>query len=263
MKTERLRVVVTRQHDHSRFGIGTLLLTLLVAPIVVGAALLLPRAALLGATSAGADVATTTSSQSATQDGGGSPLTFEAIKALFKAQAAKPRFDGTVNGWRIATYGVLEAAGISDRNLARSCEPYEAGAKTPTQLDFAVGYLPSDLKLGPVSEPDKWLCGTEGLSVEQVYDLHTPLGAGHIWIARSIEGRPALEMDAPADSVDAATINGNPAIFFHQADDATGLGMGRVVVIEDNTGPEFTILSVTADNGVPFAELVKIAEGIK
>ena len=49
----------------------------------------------------------------------------------------------------------------------------------------------------------------------------------------------------------------------HPADDATGLGYGFVAVIEDGEGPQYQVLKVGAIHALPFAELLKIVEGIR
>ena len=190
-------------------------------------------------------------------------LSLEEVKAIYAAQAEQPRFDGTLLGWRVGPYEELEADGLLATSVTRSCESREAGPETPTQLDFTVGYLPSSIKVGQVTGPVKWVCGGDGISVLYHYSVGTAIGVGEIWIQRVIRSRAIIEMDVPEDSVETSTINGKPAIVVHPAHDMSGLGMGRVVVIEDDMGPEFTILSVTTDDGIPFDELLKIAEGIK
>ena len=131
-----------------------------------------------------------------------------------------------------------------------------------TQLDFTIGYLPDGLKY-ETDGPVKWVCDSEGLVVSQTYTVHTALGVGLIWIERAITGDRILEVETPADAVESMTLNGSTAILVHPADDETGLGYGGVFIPEDNVGPEFTILSVTSDNAIPFDELVKFAEGLK
>jgi len=190
-------------------------------------------------------------------------MSAEEIRRILDDAAREERFDGTVIGWRIAPDSVLDALGIRDRNLDRPCDSSPAGAETPTQLDFTLTYLPSGIGVGEVVGPAKWICAGEGLSVAFEYRLSTPYGAGSLWVERSIRGRQTLALAVRRDSVQAGMINGLPAIFIHPADDASGLGVGRVIVIEDDTAPEFTILRVTAENGVPFSQLLKIAEGVR
>jgi len=191
------------------------------------------------------------------------PLTIDEISQLYEKQAAKPRFEGSALGWRIAGYEALLAEGIENPNPALSCEGRQVGPDTKTDLDFEVGYLPGNLKVGPTSGPEKWLCGDRGFSVRYVFNVYGALGNGQIVIERNTRSRRVLEMDIPNDSVSTGDINGTPSIFIHPADDETGLGLGRIVVIQKNTETPFTVLSVMSDDAVPFAELIRIAEGIK
>jgi hypothetical protein len=191
------------------------------------------------------------------------PKSAEEIRRIVDRAASEERFDGTVVGWRIAPNDVLDALGIRDRNLQRSCDPVPAGAETRTALDFTLTYMPPGIAVGDAVGPVKWICAGEGLSVAIESGLATPYGAGSLWVERSIRGRQTVALAVARDSVQAGTINGLPAIFVHPADDASGLGVGRIIVIEDNAAPEFTILRITAENGVPFSELIKIAEGVR
>lgn len=270
MQTERVRSRGTRANRRADVHPGSPLRAVLVAMLGIGLAMSLPRASPVASNSDGTDafvgaVGVQTPAPVATKESAedGPPLSVNEIMAIYRAQDTKARWDGSLFGWRLAPYEALEAAGTSGQNLSRSCDSREAGVETPTQLDFTVGYIPSNLKIDRVTGPIKWVCGTEGLSVLYHFSVGTPFGAGEIWIERAIRGRQTLELDAPIDSVEAGEINGRPAILVHPADDDTGLGQGRVIVIEDNIEPEFTILSITTDDGIPFAELVLIAEGIK
>jgi hypothetical protein len=198
--------------------------------------------------------------------GGGDPeltLTKDEFLEISYAQAEKPSFDGTVLGWRIATHDVLEEEGIHPTGLTRECEGSAAGPETATTFDFTIEYIPPHITIGPVEGPFKSLCDNEPISVLIVYNVATPIGAGQLLIERSILSAPTLEMDVPFDSVEGGEINGKPAIIFHPDDDRTGLGLGRIVVIEDENGTEFTVLSVIADNGFPYHELIKVVEGVR
>jgi hypothetical protein len=192
-----------------------------------------------------------------------SPLSLEDFLAITQAQAKKPRFDGEVLGWRVAPLAVLDAEGVGRQPLARDCATVPAKQGTRTQLDFQLGYFPPDLTIGPVEGPNKILCDDQAISVAIIYNVDTPLGAGLIWVERSIQASRSLELDAPFDSVEEGSINGAPAIVVHPDDDKTGLGIGRVIVIEHDGDAEQTVLTVIADNGVPFEQLIKLAEGIK
>jgi hypothetical protein len=201
---------------------------------------------------------------STTVDDGDRPrLTNEEMTSLVDSQRGKSRYDGTVLGWRVGSYEALAAAELAEQGVSRSCDQVEVGAETATELDFVATYFPVDFKVELIEGPVKWVCGNEALSVRYVYQVLSHLGYGEIWFERSLRGSPVLEMNVPVDSIEAAEVRGVPAIIFHPIDDASGFGQGRVVVLEESRGAEFQILSVTADNGVPTHELVRIVEGVK
>jgi hypothetical protein len=185
------------------------------------------------------------------------------IRTLLSDQAKKPRFDASILGWRIGPYRALVEAGVEDPNPSLSCDARKAGRETATNLDFSIGYLPPNLNVGTTKGPMKWLCGNDGFSVSYNIEIEGKFGVGQLGLDRFVQTERVLELDVPNDSVEAATVNGRPAILIHPADDATGLGLGVVIVIEDDIGPELTILRVFSDDAMPFAELIKVAEGIK
>jgi hypothetical protein len=193
---------------------------------------------------------------------GRSSLSGETIRALQRDHDKKPRFDGSIMGWRIGPYSALVAEGAQDTYPQLSCDARQAGNETATDLDFSIGYLPTDLAVESSIEPMKWLCGEEGFSVTYNIDVRGALGVGQINVSRFVQSVRFLELDVPHDSVSESGINGAPAILVHPAHDASGLGLGVVIVIEDDIGPELTVLRVYSDDAVPFAELLKIAEGI-
>jgi hypothetical protein len=191
------------------------------------------------------------------------PRSIKEIERIYNEAAAKPRFDGTILGWRIAPASVLRAEGIADLNLSRTCAAEPAGEETKTELDISLTYFPDGITIEGISGPSKWVCGGEALRVAYSYHVETPFGAGVLDVERAIWGRRALDASVPRDSVEAGAINGKAAIFLHPADDASGLGISGIIVLERATGSEFTILRLIADDGIPFAELIKIAEGVK
>lgn len=191
------------------------------------------------------------------------PFTLREAIDILDAEAKKPRFDGDVAGWRVATYQRLKDGGDGETKLQLDCEPTLAGVEQSSDLDFVVGYLPSDANAKLVDGPVKWVCGEQGLVVSQTYSVQTSLGVGEIWIERSVQGQQVLELDVASDSVEALEINGHPVVAVHPADDTTGLGYGFVAVIERDEGPRYQVLRVGASNAVSFAELLKIVEGIR
>jgi hypothetical protein len=130
-------------------------------------------------------------------------------------------------------------------------------------LDFTLSYFPTGVTVVHKYSPAKWICGDRGLSVAYDFDLQTPYGAGTLRVDRFVLGRRVLAVDAANDRVTSGSIRGAPAIFIHPADDESGLGHGAVFVIEDDTSPEFTVLRVIGDEGIPFSELLKIVEGVR
>jgi len=192
-----------------------------------------------------------------------SPYTLAQIREIFASEAIKPRFDGQVAGWRVADYATLTEAGIGNKQIELRCEPFLAKGETATDLDFTLGYLPTDAKVHLIEGPVKWVCDDRGLVVSETYSVETELGVGEIWIERSVQAERSLEISVPSDRIDEIDVHGHKAIAIHPADDSTGLGYGLVAVIEDDVEPEFVLLEVGASNAVPFDELVKIVEGIR
>ncbi len=176
-------------------------------------------------------------------------------------QADSGLFDGVVHGWRVAPDEVLDEEGIRDRNLTLDCEPEQVGVRTPSELDFTLSYFPADIDIGPLDGPDKWVCGGKGLSVAYAYSIQTEYGAASLRADRLITARRTTALMVPQDSVTEGRVNGSPAIFVRPTDPA-GLDLASIIVIEDDTAPEFTILRISSDNGIPFAELLKVAEGV-
>lgn len=196
-------------------------------------------------------------------DRGPSSARGDEIRRLITDWASKPRFDGSIRGWRIGPYSALVAEGVYDSYPSSSCDARQSGAETVTDLDFSIGYLPPDLEVVAIKGPMKWLCGGEGFSVSYSISVAGTFGVADIQIDRFVQTERVLELDVPRDSVEETSVNGFPAIVVHPADDASGLGLGVLIVIEDDLGPELTVLRVYSDDAVPFAELMKIAEGIK
>lgn len=155
------------------------------------------------------------------------------------------------------------AEGADDPNPSLSCDARRAGAETQSNLDFAVGYLPTDIEVVKVTGPLKWMCGDDGFSVSYNIEIKGKFGVGQIGLDRFVQSERVIELDVPRDRVEAATIGGSPAILVHPADDVSGLGLGIVHIIEDDTGPELIVLRVFSDSAVPFEELIRIAEGLK
>jgi hypothetical protein len=190
------------------------------------------------------------------------PLSIDDIRRILNDESKKALFDGTVAGWRLAPDQILDEEGLS-RNLSRDCSPELAEKDTATDLDFTLTYVPADIEIRENPEVAKWVCGGHALSVTSIMTLDTPLGEGTLMVYRAIWGQRELDLMAPFDRVTEGTIGGAPAIFVEPAEPRFGLGTGQIIVIEDDTGPEYVVLRVFADNGIPFDELVRLAEGIR
>jgi hypothetical protein len=223
----------------------------------------LPVATLGGETTASSEAAGSTETidpETSLEPGG---LSMDDVLAMYQSQDDKPRLDTTILGWRFAPYPTLLEEGIANRALDLDCEGREAGAETSTALDFSLAYLPSSLELGSIEGPTKWICGDEPLIVEYVLNVSGPLGNAQLWVERAVWGSRTMAISVPSDSAEVGTVNDAAAIYFHPAHDETGLGVGRVIVIEDDEEPRFVVLRVMSDDAVPFHELVKIAEGVR
>ncbi|MBI4730280.1 MAG: hypothetical protein HY775_12420 [Acidobacteria bacterium] len=190
------------------------------------------------------------------------PLPAPLILGLVDLDAQKPRFNGSVHGWRIGPHGALEAEGLEGRGLQLDCEARETGAETRTDLDFTLNYFPTGATVESASGPIKWVCGDTGLSVAYNYELNTPYGAGYLTVERTLWGRRAFEINAASDRVTPGSVNGYPACLVRPLHE-TGLGQAQVLVIEDDTlDPYAIVLHVVSDN-VPFDELQSVAEGVR
>lgn len=190
------------------------------------------------------------------------PLSIDDIRRILTDESKKPAFDGVVQGWRLAPDDILESEGLG-RNVARDCEVQAADRDTQTDLDFSMTYIPAQIAVRENPEVTKWVCDGDALSVTSIMTIDTPLGEGTLMVYRALWAQRDLDLVAPADRVSEGTINGSPAIFVRPADPEFGLGTGQVIVFEDDTEPEFVVLRVFADNGIPFDELVRLAEGIR
>lgn len=167
-------------------------------------------------------------------------------------------FDGTVHGWRIAEQEVLEREGLG-RSLNLDCEPREAGRETPTNLDIDATYLP-DLVRGATPSESKWVCDGHGLSALVQYEFEGPAGAGSLRLERSLYGARAFAIYAltGSSSVSECFVGDRPAICVRR-----DTGSSEILVIEDDVLDPHAIVLLIEGEGLPFDELMRIAEGIR
>ena len=139
---------------------------------------------------------------------------------------------------------------------------------TRTDLDFRITYMPKNIGT-PAHDPQvaKVICGKMGLSVTYNFDWDdNPFdGLATLRIERVLTAVRASALYAPRDLVEACTVRGSPAICVHYEDDARGRpNSATIFIIEDNNAnPYMSTLVLTDAGGIPFSELIKIAEGIR
>lgn len=190
------------------------------------------------------------------------PMPIDEIRRILTEESKKPLFDGVALGWRLAPGDVLRGEGLG-RKLSRDCEVKSVDPDTSTEFDFTLTYIPAEIKIRENPDVAKWTCDGDALNVTSLMTMDTPLGEGTLMVYRATWSQRALDLMAPSDRVTEGTINGYPAIFVRPADSEFGLGTEQVIVFEDDAEPDYVVLRVFADNGIPFGELVKLAEGIR
>jgi hypothetical protein len=173
---------------------------------------------------------------------------------LTREEAAKPRFEGVVNGIRL--YSLSAGPDVQRKDACSDAKPEEAEELTlsdvaGTSMEIIPTYLPAGAEEQSPMEPPV-ACKGIVVSVQRWWIIR---GKGFFLISRR-EGEQAIDTDTSADRVSAATIGGKPAaVVAPVAPD--GFGPSMVIVAED-----FGITIVFAD-GLPLEETVKIAEGLK
>lgn len=190
---------------------------------------------------------------------------------LMEADSRKPRFDGTIYGWRVAPTSVLEREGLRRdlreglRKVDPDCEARRVRTGTRTDLDFTLTYFPQGVKVAGKPGVDKWVCGDIGLSVLESYSFdETPhLGVGDLRVERVLRDKRAFDIHAAEDRVEACSVRGFPAVCVHAVDDETGLGESGVVVIEDDDLDPFATTLLVWASELPFDEVLKVAEGVR
>ena len=190
-------------------------------------------------------------------DGGSTEVQPDIVMEWERArqeEEAKPRFEGVVNGIRL--YSTDAEAAVQRKSACTDAKPEEvehvtmsAVAGTPMEI------IPTYLPLGAEEQPPMWppvICRGVVAYVDRVWIVP---GKGDFFIIR-YQGEQAIDIDASAGRVSAATVAGKPAVLVAPlAPD--GFGPSTVIVAED-----FGITIVFAD-GLPLEETVKIAEGLQ
>ena len=173
---------------------------------------------------------------------------------LLDAEDEAPRFDGTLNGIRIAptlprggaSCGPGDRAGYVDRDAVRG----EA-------VEIAPSYLPA----GTVAGAETVLACPNGTVLEHVIEYEVPTDytlerfGGGMAIVRGVTGEPRFALDASAERARTAEIAGRPAVVFRPLSE-DGFGPSAVIVAEP-----WGVTAVQA-YGLTEDEVVRIAEGL-
>jgi len=175
-------------------------------------------------------------------------------EAARQEEAAKPRFEGVVNGIRLyrtdadpAVRRKWVCTGARDEEVAHPAMSDVAG--TPMEI------IPTYLPPGAEEQPSMWppvICKGVVAYVDRVWIVR---GKGDFFIIR-YQGEQAMDISASADRVSAATVGGKRAVLVAPIT-PDGYGQSSVILAED-----FGITIVSAD-GLPLEETVKIAEGLQ
>jgi hypothetical protein len=176
---------------------------------------------------------------------------------LQKADEAKPRFDGTVNGIRLGPNvesgdegGPCAGVNPSSPNTGPISEAETVGS--PLEI-----YLP----FNTITDQSLFHAGTcTGVisSVEKGFTIFADPATGRFGGPLSIyrfRGDPAFIIDAPADRVNPGSIGGRSAVLVRPLTDS-GFGESAVYV-KESFG-----LTVLRASGIPLGELVRIAESL-
>ena len=173
---------------------------------------------------------------------------------LMREEAAKPRFEGVVNGIRL--YSLAAGPALQRKDACWGAKPGEGeeltmSAVAGTPMEIIPTYLPPGAEEVDPMEPPV-ACKGIVVSVQRHWIIR---GKGDFFIWHR-EGEQAIATDASADRVSAATVGGKPAVLVAPlAPD--GFGLSTVIVAE-----EFG-LTLVVGLDLPLEETVKIAEGLK
>jgi hypothetical protein len=176
---------------------------------------------------------------------------------------SKP-FNGTIHGWRIGPTDALQKDG-SLRDLDLDCEPRQVPASTKTDLDMYLTDFPIETKAAEPPDTVKWVCDGVGLSVLLYYGLtitpYETIGdSGTLRVERIVTAGRAYPITASKGQVKACAVGDQPAVCVRWNEDE---GDGAILVIQDDELDPFAVAMLVRGYGVPFAELMKTALGIR
>jgi hypothetical protein len=170
-------------------------------------------------------------------------------------EAAKPTFEGVVNGIRL--YGPDAERDVQRKDACSDAAPEEVehltmGDVAGTPMEIVPTYLPA----GAEEQPAMWppvACKGILVTVEREWVIR---GKDADFRISRRQGEQAIDIDASADRVSPATVAGKQAVLVEPLT-AEGYGYSSVILAED-----FGLTLVVAF-GLPIQETVKIAEGLE
>jgi hypothetical protein len=181
------------------------------------------------------------------------PAPLAELERLRQEEAAKPKFEGVVNGIRLYPRGAKAVP--TPQWACTDAKPEEVqhpdmSAVAGTPMEIIPTYLPAGAEetpptFGPV------LCKGILAHVQREWVIR---GKGDFYVIR-YQGEHAFETDAPAERISAATVGGKPAVLMEPL--VEGYDYSTVIISE-----EFGF-TVVAAFGLSLDETVKIAEGLK
>jgi hypothetical protein len=170
-------------------------------------------------------------------------------------EAAKPTFEGVVNGIRL--YGLDADAAVQRKDACSDAsrdqvEHLSMSEVAGTPMEIVPAYLPAGAEeVDPMWPPVA--CKGILASVERQWSIR---GKDVDIYIRRRQGEHAIATDASPERVSAGTVAGKPAVLVEPLT-PEGYGYSAVIVAEDFG------LTVVSAFGLPLEETVKIAEGLK
>jgi len=189
------------------------------------------------------------------ETGGEGPDIRLELERLRLEEAAKPTFEGVVNGIRL--YGPDADAALQRKDACSDAsreqvEHLTMSAVAGTPMEIVPTYLPAGAEeVAPMLPPVA--CNGTLVSVERQWIIRDK--DADFFIAHR-QGEQAIDIDASAERVSAATVGGKRAALVAPLT-PQGYGYSMVIVAEDFG------LSVVVAFGLPIEETMKIAEGLK
>ena len=173
---------------------------------------------------------------------------------LTREEAAKPRFEGVVNGIRL--YSLDAGPDVQRKDACSDAKPEEAEELTMsdvagTPMEIIPTYLPPGAEEVDPMEPPV-ACKGIVANVQRWWIIR---GKADFYVSRR-QGEQAIATDASAERVSAATVGGKSAVLVAPlAPD--GFGQSAVIMAED-----FDI-TIVSGLDLPMEETMKIAEGLQ